>query len=172
MRETWVWSLGRKDPLEKEMATHSSTLAWKTPWREKPGRLQSMGSQRAGHDQATSLSPHWWRVHLSIQGTRDWPLVWEDATCSRATKPMCHNYWACAPETVHSNYWALELQPLKPKHPRAYAPQEKPPLWKVRAVQQKRSLHTTTREQFPLTATREKPMQQQRPRTTNKYMYF
>ena len=50
MRETWVPSLGREDALEKEMATHSSTLAWKIPWREKPGRLQSMGSQRVGHD--------------------------------------------------------------------------------------------------------------------------
>ena len=43
-------SLGQKDPLEKEMATHSSTLAWKIPWTEEPGRLQSMGSQRVGHD--------------------------------------------------------------------------------------------------------------------------
>ncbi|CAI9154435.1 unnamed protein product [Rangifer tarandus platyrhynchus] len=50
MRETWVRSLGREDPLEKEMATHSSILAWKIPWTEKPGRLQSMGSQRVGHD--------------------------------------------------------------------------------------------------------------------------
>ena len=48
--ETWVRFLGREDPLEKEMATHSSTLAWKIPWSEKPGRLQSMGSQRVGHD--------------------------------------------------------------------------------------------------------------------------
>ena len=46
IRETWVQSLGQKDPLEKEMATHSSTLAWKIPWTEEPGRLQSMGSQR------------------------------------------------------------------------------------------------------------------------------
>ena len=45
MQETWVWSLGREDPLEKEMATHSSTLAWRIPWREEPGELQSMGSQ-------------------------------------------------------------------------------------------------------------------------------
>ena len=45
MRETQVRSLGREDPLEKEMATHSSTLAWRIPWREEPGRLQSMGSQ-------------------------------------------------------------------------------------------------------------------------------
>ena len=50
MRETWVQSLGRKDPLEKEMATHSSTLAWKIPWTKEPGRLQSMGLQRVGHD--------------------------------------------------------------------------------------------------------------------------
>ena len=50
MRETWVQSLGQEDSLEKEMATHSSTLAWKIPWMEKPGRLQSMGSQRVGHD--------------------------------------------------------------------------------------------------------------------------
>ena len=54
MRETWVQSLGGEDPLEKEMATHSSTLAWKIPW-EKPGRLQSMGSQRIGHNWATLL---------------------------------------------------------------------------------------------------------------------
>ena len=50
MWKTWVRSLGREDPLEKEMATHSSTLAWKIPWTEEPGRLQSMGSQRAGQE--------------------------------------------------------------------------------------------------------------------------
>ena len=52
--ETWVRSLGQEDPLEKEMATHSSTLAWKIPWTEERSRLQSMGSQRGGHDWATS----------------------------------------------------------------------------------------------------------------------
>ena len=50
MQETRVRSLGREDPLEKEMATHSSTLAWKIPWMEEPGRLQSLGSQRVRHD--------------------------------------------------------------------------------------------------------------------------
>ena len=50
MQETWVRSLGQEDPLEKEMATHSSTLAWKIPWTEKIDRLQSIGSQRVGHD--------------------------------------------------------------------------------------------------------------------------
>ena len=48
MQETWVQSLGREDLLEKEMATHSSILAWKIPWTEEPGRLQSMGSQIVG----------------------------------------------------------------------------------------------------------------------------
>ena len=55
MWETQVRSLGREDPLEKEMATHSSTLAWKIPWMEEPGRLRSMGLQRVGHDWATSF---------------------------------------------------------------------------------------------------------------------
>ena len=50
MRETWVRSLGWEDPLEKEMTPHSSTLAWKIPWTEEHGRLQSMGSQKVGHD--------------------------------------------------------------------------------------------------------------------------
>ena len=55
MWETWVQSLGREDPLEKELATHSSTLSLKISWTEKPGRLQSMGSQGVGHDRVTSL---------------------------------------------------------------------------------------------------------------------
>ena len=50
MQETWVQSLGREDPLEKEMATHSSILAWRIPWTEEPSGPQSMGLQRVGHD--------------------------------------------------------------------------------------------------------------------------
>ena len=50
MQETPVQSLGREDPLEKEMVTHSSLLAWEIPWTEEPGRLQSVGSQRVRHD--------------------------------------------------------------------------------------------------------------------------
>ena len=61
VRETWVWSLGQEDPLEKEMATHSSTLAWKIPWTEESSRLQSMGLQRVRHDWATSL--HFTSLH-------------------------------------------------------------------------------------------------------------
>ena len=50
MQETWVQSLDQEDPLEEEMATHSSILAWEIPWTEEPGGLQSMGSQRVGHN--------------------------------------------------------------------------------------------------------------------------
>ena len=50
MQKTWVSTPGQEDPLVKEMATHSSTLAWKIPWTEEPGRLQSMGSRRVGYD--------------------------------------------------------------------------------------------------------------------------
>ena len=50
MQETWVRFLGQEEPLEKEMATHSSTLDWKIPWMEECGRLQSMGWQRVRHD--------------------------------------------------------------------------------------------------------------------------
>ena len=50
MKETWIQSLGQKDLLEKEMVIHSSILAWKIPWKEEPGRLQSMGSLGVGHD--------------------------------------------------------------------------------------------------------------------------
>ena len=55
MWETQIWSLGREDPLEKEMATHSSTLAWKILWTEEPGRLQSMRLQRVGRDWVAKL---------------------------------------------------------------------------------------------------------------------
>ena len=61
IRDTWVWSLGWEDPLEKEMATHSSILAWRIPWREQPGGLQSIGSQRVGHrTQRTDRNNWWW----------------------------------------------------------------------------------------------------------------
>ena len=55
IQETWVWSLGKEDPLEKGMATHSSILAWEIPWTWEPGGLQSMGLPRVGIDLATEL---------------------------------------------------------------------------------------------------------------------
>ena len=65
MQEIWVRSLGWEDPLEKDMATHSSTLAWKIPRTEEPGRLQSLGSQRVGYDWATSLHSSMLLKHLT-----------------------------------------------------------------------------------------------------------
>ena len=94
MWKTRVQSLGLEDLLEKEMATHSSTLAWKIPWTEECGRLQSMGSQRIGHDWATSLTHSlpsvylFWTVHdnfwrgrlycrkLELEGPRRWSRLW------------------------------------------------------------------------------------------------
>ena len=66
VRETWVRSLGREDPLEKEMLNHSSILAWRIPWIEKPRGLQSTGWQRVGHDGVTSPSPYFSHIALSI----------------------------------------------------------------------------------------------------------
>ena len=62
MEKTWVQSLGWEDPLEKEMATHSSVLAWEIPWTEEPGGLQFMGSQRVGHDSETKHQ----QLHLIV----------------------------------------------------------------------------------------------------------
>ena len=53
MQEKWIWSLGQEDPLDEEMATHSSILAWRTPWTEEPGGLEFMESQKVGHNLAT-----------------------------------------------------------------------------------------------------------------------
>ena len=69
MRETWVRSLGREDPLEKGMTTHSSIRAWKIPWTKEPGGLQSMGSQRVRHDWMTSL-------HFTYMITLFWSGNW------------------------------------------------------------------------------------------------
>ena len=65
MQETQVQSLGWEDPLEKQMAIHSSILAWEIPWTEEPGRVQSMGSQRVGHDRGTNTHTHTHDVKLT-----------------------------------------------------------------------------------------------------------
>ena len=66
IQETWAQSLSWEDPLKKGMATHSSILAWKIPWAEEPGGLQSMGSQRVGHDWVTN-TPHWSKAGVLIR---------------------------------------------------------------------------------------------------------
>ena len=71
-QETWVWSLGWEDPLEEEIATNSSILAWKIPWTEEPGGLQSMGSWRVGHDW---VAEHW---ALSERKIKETFIVWRN----------------------------------------------------------------------------------------------
>ena len=69
MQKTWVRSLGQDDPLEKEMQTHSSILAWRILWTEEPGELQSMGSQKVGHD---------WAININIKDMERECLVKEE----------------------------------------------------------------------------------------------
>ena len=78
MRETQVWSLGQQDPLEKEMATHSSILAWRIQWTGEPGGLQSLGSQRVAHNWATNSFTFQW---LGLLRARVWSLVGELRSC-------------------------------------------------------------------------------------------
>ena len=75
MWETRVQSLVWEDPLEKEMAIHSSTISWKIPWTEEPGREDSMGSQRVGHDWATSLHPLTQHLRLNTALPTPWPWI-------------------------------------------------------------------------------------------------
>ena len=74
MQETWVPSLGWEDPLEKRMAIHSSILAWEIPWTEEPGGLQSIRSQRAGHDLTTKSQPHTY-LHLRPEAVGHQPSI-------------------------------------------------------------------------------------------------
>ena len=87
MQETRVRSLGREDPLEKEMVTDSSILAWRIPWTEKPDRLQSTGSQRVGHDWATSFTylTCWKLSHIP----RTRPCSWTRITVPEKWVTLC-----------------------------------------------------------------------------------
>ena len=102
MQKTWVQSLGQEDPLEKGLATHSSILAWRIPWTEEPGGLQSMGSQRVKHDCATNTYIHnlrsWQRtnwVHrwtqeglvMNCLGSKYWPRAKEQSPPSVSAVP-------------------------------------------------------------------------------------
>ena len=99
MRETQVQSLGGEDPLEKEMATHSNTTAWKIPWMEEPGGLQSMGLQRVRDNWATSLhfttelhDQHWLSLPVGNPGYRE--------TCDvRANHKLKVDFWSVGPLT-------------------------------------------------------------------------
>ena len=102
MRETWVWSLGREDPLEKEMATHSSTLAWRIPWREEPGRLQSMGSQESDTTERLSFLLPFVIAERKVIGF--WTNFRSIIKFSITTVPLC------------SYIWLIKLCPVVPSH--------------------------------------------------------
>ena len=128
-RQMRVWSLGQEDPMEKEMATHFSTLAWRIPWTEEPGGLQSMALQRVGHNWSDSAAAAVGgavdKYPLPMQGTWVWFLVQEDSTCLRATKPVYHSYWARALEPESRNCWARVLQLLKAAHQEPVLPNKR-----------------------------------------------
>ena len=95
-----------------------------------------------------SLVTQWWRIRLPVQETWKWSLIWEDPTCHRATKPVCHNYWVCGLEPESRNYWAHLLQLLKPVRLEPRLPNE-------RSHRSARPVHN--RRAAPLTAAGDKP---------------
>ena len=97
MQETWVRSLGQDDPLEKEMAVHASILAWRIPRMEEPGRLQSMGSQRVGHDCGTNTHTHKDVWATFITWTRLWGQRHTGSRTPRAIR-ILSPYELCDPE--------------------------------------------------------------------------
>ena len=102
--ETWVLALGWDDPLEKEMSTHSSILAWKIPWTEEPGRLQSMRLQRVGHDWVTSISFLSW--HLLFGWGRVTNLChWVERGRNRSD--VCHLWMKAL-----NHWWETSQSPL------------------------------------------------------------
>ena len=76
IQETWVWSLDWKDPLEKGMAIHSSILAWKIPLTEVPGRLQSMGLQRVGHNWVANVHTHTPNTLNNVDTFLSWNVIY------------------------------------------------------------------------------------------------
>ena len=119
MQETWVQSLGQEDPLEKEMATHSSILAWRVQWTEEPGGLQSMGSPRVGQDRVTSLSlsvllpslfrpqkPEWQRLwkHEGTSGEQKDRRVDRLETNAKSTR---NTFKPCGRGPVSNRHWFL-----------------------------------------------------------------
>ena len=105
MRETWVWSLGWEDPLEEGMATHSSILAWRIPWAEEPGGLQSMGSQIVQHDWMTNTLP----FHFITLWVLDMLRVWAPDSTERrgfpSTNKQCSDInWVSCNSTQFLHY--------------------------------------------------------------------
>ena len=118
MQETRVffWSLGWEDPLEKEMVTHSSILAWEIPWAEEPGRLQSVGSQRVGH--AKLLDKHAFLVPCCCSVDQLCLTLYNSTDCSMPGLPVPHHLAEFAQVYVHCIGDAIQpSHPLTPSCP-------------------------------------------------------
>ena len=117
-QKTWkIWVLNWEDSSKRNKNLRILGIHGKAENKWAKNR----SSQRAGMKQSqecvegTSLVAQWLRIRLPMQGTRVWALVREDPTCRGATKPVCHNYWACCTlELASHNYWARVPQLLKP----------------------------------------------------------
>ena len=107
MRETWFWSLGQEDALEKEMATHSSILAWAIPWTEEPGRLKFMGLQRVGHNWATNTL-----TSQATLGGYSWGVVYHHWLSQHTWRK-----WALFEVTSISLPSRMDLQPPRDQSP-------------------------------------------------------
>ena len=102
MLKAWVWSLGREDPLQKRMATHSSILAWRIPWTEEPGGLQSMGLQRVGQDRVTKNRPLTKNFYFS------WFLISiPEHICAGMSAQKIFQSWARSGVRVLSGEWPI-----------------------------------------------------------------
>ena len=131
MQETQVWSLGWEDPLEKEMAVHSSILAWKVPWMAEPGRLQSLGLLGVGHDWATSISVfsfHFYALEKEMAAHSSiiaWKIPW---TWSLVGYRPCGRQELDAAEQLHftsSLHHVTLLFKYSSWHPHAYSTKPK-----------------------------------------------
>ena len=121
IQKTWVWSLDQEDPMEKEMATHSGILAWKIPWTEEPGRLESVSSQKVGHNGththtrhvSNSNHNHSIEVTWAWAGSRRWWRTrWPGELQSMGSQRVRHD-WVTEQqqfkETEAQRYWATNL---------------------------------------------------------------
>ena len=124
MWKTRVWSLGQEDPLEKEMGTHSSTLAWRIPWMEEPGTLQSMGSQRVRYNWVTSFSLSHTHTHTHTHCwcccsvSQSCPILCDPMDCSTPGLPVPYHLLEFAQVHVHCIGDAVQQShPLTPSSP-------------------------------------------------------
>ena len=111
MQETWVRSLGWEDPLEKEMAIHSSTIAWKIPWTGEPGRLQSMGSQRVGEGNGKSLQ------YSCLENTRNSMKMQKDRTLKDDLPGSVGAQYATGDQWRNNSRKNEEREPKQKQHP-------------------------------------------------------